>query len=126
MSHNQVTLTLTHSLTLRRLSVHQKTKSACTIKHTMRMLRHAVLPSLNLLWSVILHDVGKKETFSRDEKGIHFYSHEVAGAELAEKIMMRLKFSNESIAKIKKAILNHMRFANVPDMRSAKVLKMIG
>ncbi|MBQ9788990.1 MAG: CCA tRNA nucleotidyltransferase [Lentisphaeria bacterium] len=95
-------------------------------EHTMIMLRHTVLKDLNLIWSVLLHDIGKKETFSCDETGIHFYSHEMAGSVLAEKLMQRLRFANDSMQKIKKAIQNHMRFANIPQMKEAKVLKIIG
>lgn len=95
-------------------------------EHTMQMLKHTVLNDLNLIWSVLLHDIGKKPTFTCDEKGIHFYLHEVAGAEMAEKLMLRLKFSNNSIQKIKKAIANHMRFANILQMKEAKILKIIG
>ncbi len=94
-------------------------------EHTMIMLNHVALPNLNLIWSVLLHDIGKKATFSVDEKGIHFYSHEVVGAAMAEKLMTRLRFPNDSIVRITKAIVNHMRFANIPQMKEAKVLKII-
>lgn len=94
--------------------------------HTLLMLEHMVLPSLDLAWSVLLHDVGKKACWSEDENGIHFYSHEVQGAKLARQIMERLRFSTERIERVEKAITNHMRFANIPQMKENKLLKIIG
>ena len=53
----------------------------------------------------LLHDIGKVET---DTKDGHFYGHDTLGANMVEKIMQRLKFSNESIEKAKKLVQNHM------------------
>ena len=36
-------------------------------EHTMLMLKNMTLPTPNLAWSVLLHDVGKVATFSREE-----------------------------------------------------------
>ena len=47
---------------------------------------------LPLRWAALLHDVGKIPTFTRDETGRgHFYGHAGASAELADKILRRLK-----------------------------------
>ncbi len=59
--------------------------------------------------SALFHDIGKPQTFSINEEGIgHFYGHDKASAEIAEAIMRRLKYDNETIEKIKVLILNHM------------------
>lgn len=43
-------------------------------------------------WATMLHDVGKPPTFFTDETGRgHFYGHGDAGAEIASRIMKRLK-----------------------------------
>jgi tRNA nucleotidyltransferase/poly(A) polymerase len=44
-----------------------------------------------------------------DDKGIHFYKHEVVGAEMAAKILHRLKYPNEIINDVTSMIRNHMR-----------------
>jgi len=47
---------------------------------------------LELRWAALLHDVGKVDTFFRDENGRgHFYGHASAGAEKADHILRRLK-----------------------------------
>jgi poly(A) polymerase/tRNA nucleotidyltransferase (CCA-adding enzyme) len=53
----------------------------------------------------LLHDIGKVAT---DTKDGHFYGHDKLGAQIAEKIMQRLKFPKKEIEKAKKLIKNHM------------------
>ena len=94
--------------------------------HTCLMLRHMVLPTPNLAWSVLLHDVGKKACFGRDETGrIRFFGHETVGAEIAAKILERLRFSIADRESIVAAIRNHMRFASVCGMKRSKLLRLL-
>ena len=52
----------------------------------------AVGEDLTLRWAALLHDVGKPDTFTLDEKGEgHFYGHASCGAEIADGILQRLK-----------------------------------
>ena len=95
-------------------------------EHTMVMLRHMVYPDPLLGWSVLLHDIGKPVTRSVECSGrIRFFSHETAGVEIAEKVLERLNFDDSSKETILHAVRNHMRFANVEDMRKSKVLKLL-
>ena len=95
-------------------------------EHTMLMLANMTLPTPNLAWSVLLHDVGKAATFSVDETGrIRFFGHEHVGAEIAEAILNRLHFSVADRESISSAVKNHMRFASVRDMKTAKLRKLI-
>jgi len=64
--------------------------------------------SLELRWAVLLHDIGKYETFSMDGDRIRYDKHAEAGAELTKKILRRLKFPNKSIEKICWLIEHHM------------------
>ena len=58
--------------------------------------------------TMLLHDVGKPCSRTTDEKGIdHFKGHGPAGAELAEKIMRRLKLDNETIRKVTTLVRYH-------------------
>jgi len=94
--------------------------------HTKLMLRHMVFPTVELAWSVLLHDTGKVETFHLDENNIpHFYNHETLSAEIGDKILTRLKFSNNQKKTICTAVRNHMKFAHVNKMRRSKLLRMI-
>lgn len=63
--------------------------------------------------AAIFHDIGKPVTFIRDSDGIgHFYDHEKKSSELAEKILKRMKYSNEIIEKTLKLIDEHMTIYN--------------
>lgn len=95
-------------------------------EHTCLMLRNMVLPTVNLAWSVLLHDVGKPACFNYDETGrIRFFGHESTGAEMAAKILDRLRFSVADRERIVAAVKNHMRFASVREMKSAKMLRLL-
>jgi len=94
--------------------------------HTCLMLEQMDNPTVELAWSVLLHDVGKPATFSIGDDGVeHFYSHDKVGAEIAEKILKRLKFSNSEIDNIISSVRNHMKFAHVKEMRKAKLKRLM-
>ena len=61
-----------------------------------------------LRMTMLLHDMGKPDALETDGEGItHFHGHEVKGEKIARSILMRLKFDNDSIAKICKLVLYH-------------------
>ena len=92
----------------------------------MLMLKNMTLPTPNLAWSVLLHDVGKAATFSREENGrIRFFGHERVGEEIANTILTRFHFSVADRESILSAIRNHMRFAAVREMKAAKLRKLL-
>lgn len=95
-------------------------------EHTKLMLSKVIMPTEELVWSVLLHDVGKVVTFSLDERGKErFICHAEKGKEIAENILKRLKFSKQKIDNISDAVLNHMRFASVCNMRPSKYKALI-
>ena len=66
--------------------------------------------SLDVRMAALLHDIGKPHVKSVDDKGrVHFYGQELAGADSAEIILRRLKYSNDFIDRVKFLIENHMR-----------------
>ena len=70
-------------------------------EHTARAAA-AVRPLPVLRYAMLFHDLGKPETFTLDEEGRgHFYGHWRRSVSLAEGIMDRLRFDNQS----KKTIL---------------------
>jgi len=74
-----------------------------------------------------LHDIAKPVTAARDAATgkIHFYGHEKVGADLAEVILRRLKFSNQEIAGIVAAVRHHMQFKDVRQMRKATLRRLL-
>jgi poly(A) polymerase len=81
----------------------------------------------SLPWAVLLHDIAKPATAERDaETGkIHFYGHEKVGADMAEQILRRLKFSNKEIEEIVAAVRHHMQFKDVKQMRKATLRRLL-
>lgn len=91
------------------------------LQHTLLMLEHMTMPSSDLAWSVLLHDVGKPPTVSVGFDNVeHFYGHEDTGARMAADILKRLRFPAKSAENIVSAVRNHMRFAQIHLMRTAK------
>ncbi|MCK6589145.1 MAG: HD domain-containing protein [Polyangiaceae bacterium] len=77
--------------------------------HAMACL-DACAPSPILRVAALLHDVGKPRTraFSDKTGDYTFYDHERIGAEMAEPLLSRLRFSNEERAKITALIRHHL------------------
>jgi len=67
--------------------------------------------------AALLHDIGKAATISKDERGTHFYGHDKYGAELVEKILRRLRFSNVEIKRISLLVRWHMFYYPSADWR---------
>ncbi len=81
----------------------------------------------SLPWAVLLHDVAKPLTATRDEKtgSIHFYEHEKIGATMAVEILERLRFPRKQIEEISDAVLHHMQFKDALKMRKATLRRML-
>ncbi len=94
--------------------------------HTALMLSRMAVPDEELAWSIVLHDVGKPPTLTIDKNGVeHFYSHDEKGAAMAEEIMRRLRFPNNTTDRVVHAVARHMRYAFVAEMRRGKWMALI-
>ena len=95
--------------------------------HTRLML--SLLPevvSAPLVLSVLFHDLGKPPTMKEDETGrIRFNGHESVSAHMTERIMRRLRFSNEEIEATREMVQNHMAFKDVKNMRVARLKRFM-
>jgi putative nucleotidyltransferase with HDIG domain len=77
-------------------------------KHTLMVLDKAPAGIENQI-AALLHDIGKSKSTETIGDKIISYGHAETGAEIAEAIMKRLKFDNNTINKVKKMVQNHMR-----------------
>lgn len=75
-----------------------------------------------LVWAVLLHDVGKPDTFEIRDR-ITFYGHMDVGAEIASKIASRLKFSKEDRDKLVFLVKNHLVSRDLSKMKKAKQIR---
>ncbi len=70
--------------------------------------------ALLLKLAVLLHDVGKPETWSQGEDGrIHFYNHEPVGGRMAAARLQRLRFSRDEVKRVRVMIGQHLRPAHL-------------
>ena len=84
-------------------------------------------PSIELVLSVLLHDIGKPATYSFDEAAdrIRFNGHDKLGAEMSNQILRDLKFSNSIIEDVVQMVANHMTFKDVQKMRQSKLKRFM-
>ena len=77
--------------------------------------------------AMLLHDLGKPATRSRDDRGnIHFYGHEKTGAEIFGKISERLKLSNAEARFIHEMIRHHLKPLHLFNAQQAGTLTRRG
>ena len=70
----------------------------------------AAPPEPVLRWTMLLHDLGKPQCFTLDERGVgHFYGHHRPGTEMAEAICRRLRFDNAAARRICTLVRYHDR-----------------
>lgn len=56
----------------------------------------------------ILHDIGKADTRTEDDNGVHFYFHHNVGARKARKLLRRLRYDNDTVESVCHLIEYHM------------------
>jgi poly(A) polymerase len=80
-----------------------------------------------LPWAVLLHDIAKPVTAEKDlaTGKIHFYGHEKVGADMAEKILQRLRFPKKQTEAIVAVVRHHMQFKDVKQMRKATLRRLL-
>ena len=87
-------------------------------RHTLLVL-DALGPCTPALgWAALLHDIAKPRTMTISDR-IRFNGHAEQGAELARKILGRLRCSGELIAAVCSHVAAHMRFQDVSKMGEA-------
>lgn len=76
--------------------------------HIMKVLKNTE-PDITARLASLFHDIGKPQTKSEDETGVHFYRHEDVGAEIVNDAMRRLKYPLDQINSVAKIVKEHMR-----------------
>ncbi|MGE5560887.1 MAG: CCA tRNA nucleotidyltransferase [Chloroflexota bacterium] len=85
-----------------------------------------VPPQLHLRLAALLHDVGKPRSLSVDRKGDrHFFNHEIIGADMAYKLLKRLRFDNATVLRVVHLIRHHMTLHLNRDMKDAAIRRLI-
>ncbi len=76
-------------------------------EHTLQSLKQVEGDKV-LRLTMLLHDMGKPETLTVDEKGVaHFHGHADVSMDIAKKLLRRLKFDNDTIYMVGKLVKYH-------------------
>ena len=75
--------------------------------HTVKSMEY-IRAERNLRLTMLLHDMGKPSTKSLGEDGYnHFYGHPAISAEIATKVLRRLKLDNNTIRDVVRLVRSH-------------------
>lgn len=95
-------------------------------EHTLEALRNVRADRI-LRLSVLFHDMGKPEVAAMDERGIyHFRGHAGHSAEIAKKIMKRLKFDNDTLQKVYRLVLHHSLYPEMTPEGVRRAVYLLG
>ena len=81
-------------------------------------------PSISLAFGVLLHDVGKPQTFEVKDR-IRFNNHCEVGARMALRICDRLRFTNRHTERVTQLVRHHLKFKDLPQMRPATLKRFL-
>ena len=93
-------------------------------EHTVLVLDALEAPGPVQAFGALLHDVGKPPTFTESDR-IRFNNHDVVGAEIADAVCKRLRFSGEMRRQVVEIVRNHMRFMHAPEMRESTLKRLL-
>lgn len=95
-------------------------------EHTLHALA-AVPEDLVLRCAMLLHDVGKPDSFTVDEAGVgHFYGHPAVSRELADRMLRRLKCGTEFRETVVRLVEWHDKDIPRTDKSIGRALRILG
>ncbi len=86
-------------------------------------LQDPVTPALG--WAALLHDTGKKESFSVGEDRIRFHGHDQISVQHAQRILARFSIHGQVLEDCCALIAEHIRIASFPDWRLRKKISFL-
>ena len=93
-------------------------------RHTTLMLGMMEAPGPELALGVLLHDVGKPDTYEEADR-IRFNEHAKVGAELAAKVCRRLRMPKAVADGVVALVATHMHFLDVRNMRESRLKRFM-
>src|SRR5680860_226091 len=94
-------------------------------RHNVLALKHCPSKEWQVRFAALLHDVAKPKTRKIINNIATFYNHEYLGAKMTDKIMTRLKSSNDDRVRVVNLVKNHMFYYNVGEVSAASVRRLI-
>lgn len=75
--------------------------------HIAHAVSNYVGDDLSVKMALLLHDIGKPQCFTEDERGGYFYGHGLPGHDLADAVTKRLRFDNKTRDEVLTLVLYH-------------------
>jgi tRNA nucleotidyltransferase (CCA-adding enzyme) len=94
-------------------------------KHCLLSLKFCPSAKLAVRLAALLHDIAKPQTKRGEGENSTFYNHDHLGARMVEKILKRLRYANDIIAKVKLLVDNHMFYYNPEEVGESSVRKLL-
>lgn len=94
-------------------------------KHCLLALKFCPSKKLEVRLASLFHDIAKPQTKRGEGFYATFYNHDHVGARVVEKILKRLKYSNEIIEKVRLLVDNHMFYYNPDEVTESSVRRLI-
>jgi len=98
-------------------------------EHSLRTLQHAADKnwSFDIRISALFHDIGKPATkrYNKEKSDYTFYGHEVVGSKMTNKILKRMKYSNDIVSRVTLFVRWHMFFSDPDEISLSAVRRII-
>ena len=95
-------------------------------EHILQSMKHIKADKV-LRLSMLFHDMGKPKAKTEDEQGIHhFYGHNEISENIAEEVLKRLRFDNDTLYKVKSLVFFHDYHPGLTDKSVRKFVTKIG
>jgi poly(A) polymerase len=92
--------------------------------HTLLLLQNLRAPTVTLALGALLHDVGKPPTFRIADR-IRFDGHADKGAEMAEEILRRMRYSRADADAVVALVRMHLRFIDIRKMKKSTLVRFL-
>jgi poly(A) polymerase/tRNA nucleotidyltransferase (CCA-adding enzyme) len=96
-------------------------------EHSLKSLDYAARKnfSLEIRLASLFHDIGKPQVKQGEGENATFYNHEMVGAKITKKILIRLCFPKEIVDKVTLLVKYHLFYYNVEEVTEAGVRRFI-
>ena len=94
-------------------------------EHTVLVMEKLVGKSVELQFAGMLHDIGKPSTMVIKDGQPTNKGHAEVGAKMTKEIMLRLKFSNNFIKRVKFLIADHMKLHQVRKFKKSTLKRYL-
>lgn len=79
-----------------------------------------------LRWAALLHDTGKPHTFTKDERGGHFYGHAAISKEIARRALHAMKCDRKRLDRVLLLVEKHDLVMNGTEKQLKRIVRQIG